>query len=412
MTDLSAVSRIQPSRTELSAIFGRQPLRSVAVLGNYLPRRCGIATFTTDFCNAVSEQLPDAECWVMAMNDQPGGYPYPSTVRYQIDQNNIQEYDAAARYLNHSGADVLCIQHEFGIFGGEYGEYLLRLLENVNIPVLVTLHTVLKQPAEKQRLILQRIAQLSSRLIVMGAQAVDILTGEYSVPEHKIERIPHGIPDLAFVRSDIYKARMGMAGCSVILTFGLLSPGKGIEWMIDAMPDIVHDHPEAQYVILGQTHPGIVATHGESYRNELQTRAESLNVQHNVRFVDEFISQAELLEYIRIADVFITPYLNEAQITSGVLSYALGLGKAIVSTPYWHAREALAENRGILVPFKDKVALADRISFLLENHEARQQLQMNAYQYGRDMVWSEVAQRYLRTMEAVLQGDKLLSRTA
>jgi len=385
----------------------KSTIKSIAVLGNYLPRQCGIATFTVDLCNAISGYAPDIDCQVIAMNDKAGVYDYPSRVQFEIDQNSFEHYQTIADRVNNSGADVLSVQHEFGIFGGDYGSYLLEFLNRIELPISVTLHTVLQDPPSEQRRILQQIAQVADRLVVMGKHAAGFLSSVYEIPKEKIVLIPHGIPEMGYMHPDVNKNKLELQGNQVVLTFGLLSPGKGIEYMVDAMPKIVQDHPNAQYIVLGLTHPHVKAAQGEDYRESLKLRADKLGVGNHIQFIDKFLTQKELHEYIGIADVFVTPYLNEAQITSGVLSYGLGMGKAIVSTPYWHAKEALDNNRGILVPFKSGEALATEISGLLEDEDERRRLQLRAYQYSRRMVWNEVAHRYLKTFEKAVAHSRL-----
>ena len=347
------------------------------------------------------------DCQVIAMNDKVGAYDYPPRVRYEIDENRLEQYQMVADRINNSAADVLSVQHEFGIFGGDYGSYLLEFLNHIELPITVTLHTVLQDPPLEQRRILQQIAKRAGRLVVMGRHAAGFLHSIYRIPKEKIVLIPHGIPDMGYMNPDINKEKLGQKGNKVILTFGLLSPGKGVEYMIDALPKIVQDHPNVQYIVVGNIHPHVKAENGEQYRQSLKQRADRLGVGKHVQFIDEFLTQKELHEYISIADVFVTPYLNEAQITSGVLSYGLGMGRAIVSTPYWHAKEALDNNRGILVPFKSGEALATKISDLLGNEDERHRLQLRTYQYSRQMIWDEVAARYLKTFEKAVAHSRL-----
>ena len=343
------------------------PLRRIALIGNSLPRRCGIATFTTDLQQAISNSRPDLETSIVAMNDHGQAYDYPASVALQIKDDTIEDYVRAAAFLNAGRFDVVCLQHEFGIFGGEAGAHILELLSRLTMPVVTTLHTVLAKPTAAQRAVMERIIEASSRIIVMANKGRELLRSVYRVPDDKIEVIAHGIPDFPFVEPDAAKAKLGFSGRSVILTFGLLSPNKGIEVMIDAMPSILERRPDAVYVVLGATHPNLVRDQGEAYRESLMTRVRELGVEDHVVFLDQFVDQATLLEFISMCDVYVTPYLNEAQMTSGTLAYSFGLGKAVVSTPYWHARELLADGRGVLVPFGDAVgdrqrncAIADR----------------------------------------------------
>ena len=312
----------------------------VALVGNSLPRRCGIATFTTDLRNAVASLHPDIETCVVAMTDNGRAYDYPAEVRLEIGDQTIEDYAYAADVLNRGRYDVVSLQHEFGIFGGEAGGHILTLLNRLSMPVVTTLHTVLARPSRTQRAVTDRIVAVSSRLVVMAEKGRDLLHKVYGVPAEKIEVIPHGIPDVAFAEPEDAKARFGFEGRSVILTFGLLSPNKGIEYVIDAMPSILRSRPDAVYVVLGATHPNLVREKGEAYRESLVSRARKLGVHDHVVFLDQFVDQTTLLGFISMCDVYVTPYLNQAQMTSGTLAYSFGLGKAVVSTPYWHARRA------------------------------------------------------------------------
>jgi glycosyltransferase involved in cell wall biosynthesis len=376
-------------------------LSKVVFIGNYVPRQCGIATFTTDLLTAVSNEMPSLECWAVAMNDVPGGYAYPQEVRFEINQRVLTEYRLAADFLNVNRVDVVCLQHEYGIFGGEYGAYILELLSGLRMPIVSTLHTVLMQPTPGQFSVLRRICQLSDRVVVLSWKAVEILKEVYHVPQEKIVMIPHGIPDVPFVDPNFYKDQFGVEGKKVILTFGLISPGKGIEYMIDALPGVVEKHPDVVYLVLGATHPHIRREQGESYRLSLQRRARELGVDDHIIFHNRFVSLEELCEFLGAADVYVTPYLNKEQIVSGTLAYAMGAGKATVSTPYWYAEEMLANGRGCLVPFRDSSALAEQIIYLLDNEVERHAMRKRAYTFCRDMVWKEVARKYLETFATV-----------
>jgi glycosyltransferase involved in cell wall biosynthesis len=389
------------------------PLRRIAVIGNSLPRRCGIATFTTDLQQAISASHPILETCVVAMTDHGQAYHYPATVTYQIKDDNIEEYVHAADFLNTGRFDTVCLQHEFGIFGGEAGAHILVLLSRLTMPVVTTFHTVLAKPTAAQRAVMEHIVAASSKVVVMANKGRELLRSVYHVPDDKIEIIAHGIPDVAFVTPDAAKARLGFGGKSVILTFGLLSPNKGIEVMIDAMPSILECRPDAVYVVLGATHPNLVRDRGEAYRESLMARARELGIENNVVFLDRFVDQATLLEFISMCDVYVTPYLNEAQMTSGTLAYSFGLGKPVVSTPYWHARELLADGRGILVPFGDAAAIGSEIAELLTDDARRQAMCRRAYAVSRTMTWDRTAQRYMSTFEDARQGHwiKVVARS-
>ena len=319
----------------------RESPKTIALIGNYLPRRCGIATFTSDLLGSLSSEAPETDCWAIVMNDVPEGYPYPSQVRFELNYKNLRDYRLAADFLNMNQVDAVCLQHEFGIFGGGYGCHVLELLRNLRMPVVTTLHTLFTQPDSGQRAILKELGRSSDRLVVMSRKAEETLKKVYEIPAEKCVMIPHGIPDVPFVDPNYYKDQFAVEGRKVILTFGLVSPGKGIEYMIDALPVIAGKHPEIVYIILGATHPNVKREQGEAYRLSLQRRARDLHMESHVIFHNRFVDFKELCEFIGAADIYVTPYLNKEQIVSGSLAYALGAGKAAISTPYWYAEEIL-----------------------------------------------------------------------
>ncbi|MGB6451931.1 MAG: glycosyltransferase family 4 protein, partial [Steroidobacteraceae bacterium] len=382
-------------------------LSRLAFIGNSLPRRCGIATFTTDLQQAVARLPFPVETSIVAMTDHGHAYDYPSVVLLQINDGKLEDYERAAEVLSAGQFGVVSLQHEFGIFGGEAGGHILALLSRLAMPVVTTLHTVLSQPTSAQRGVLDRIANASSRVIVMAEKGRELLRSVYRVPAEKIEVIPHGTPDVAFVEPDEAKTTFGFSGRSVILTFGLLSPSKGIEVMIDAMPTILRSRPDAVYVVLGATHPNLVRDQGEAYREGLVARVRAHGLTDHVVFLDQFVDQATLLGFISMCDVYVTPYLNEAQMTSGTLAYSFGLGKAIVSTPYWHARELLADGHGILVPFGDAAAVGREISALLTDDARRSVMRRRAYASSRPMTWPRIAERYLAAFESAQRAHRL-----
>lgn len=399
------------------ALFRKQVLlsdsaapRRIAFLGDFLPRLCGIATFTYDLSEAVSHELPDADCYVGAVNDRLEGYDYPSQVRFELQEKELDSYRRAADFLNFNNADLLCVQHEFGIYGGPAGSHLLTLLKEVRMPVVTTLHTVLNEPNPDQRAVMTALAHRSERLVVMAEKGAEILRETYGVADSKIDVIPHGIPDIAFADSKLSKAQFGVEGRHVMLTFGLIGPGKGIENVIEALPAIVAAHPEVVYLILGATHPQLLANEGEDYRLSLQRLARDCGVGQHVIFHNRFVSKEDLLEFIAATDIYATPYLNEAQVTSGTLAYVFGAGKAIVSTPYWHAKELLADGRGKLVPFRDPGAIARAVVELMEDPEGTQAMCGAAHAMGRRMIWPEVAKRYIETFREVCAERKPLPR--
>jgi len=368
----------------------------IACVGTYVPRQCGIATFTHDLCEAICAEAkrPDA-CQVIAMNDGPGGYSYPSRVRFEVRQEEPSDYRLAADFVNIHAADVLLVQHEYGIFGGDAGSHLVGMMRDISVPIVTTMHTVLQKPEPAYRKVTHQLIDLSDRIVVMADRAVQILEDVYDAPRDKIAVIPHGIPDMPFVDPAFYKDQFGVEGRKVLLTFGLLSPGKGIEHAIRALPMIVEKHPEVIYIVLGATHPHIRRSRGEEYRHELLRLAEELGVFEHVSFLNRYVELDELCEFLGAADVYVTPYLAEQQIVSGTLAYALGAGKAVVSTPYWYACEMLAEDRGRLVPFANPEAIAEAVNDLLDHELERQAVRKRAYLHTRPFVWREVARSYL-----------------
>jgi len=381
------------------------------VLGNYLPRQCGIATFTTDLAQALAADNLDVQVDVVAMSDHPETV-YPERVKRRVEASEHEEYHTAADFLNAGGYDVLSVQHEYGIFGGEDGDYLLTLLRAVKMPIVTTLHTVLRDPTPSQRTVTAELLQLSERVVVMSQLAVGILEAEYALSQDRIDLIPHGIPDFSSAVIPNIKEALGIEG-SMILTFGLLSPDKGIQYVIEAMPKILEADPGAVYVVLGATHPKVIAHAGESYRNSLLELVSTLGIEDSVRFVDRFVSQEELVTYLGEADVYVTPYLNPKQITSGTLAYALGAGKAVVSTPYLYAEELLSDGRGLLVPFRNSEAIADAIISLHSSDVAREQMLLRANQFGIQMQWPQIGKRYANTFSEAIQrsADSLRSMT-
>jgi glycosyltransferase involved in cell wall biosynthesis len=373
----------------------------VAFVGNYLPRKCGIATFTTDLCDAIHAEYAATELLALPVNDTDEGYSYPERVRFELSENNLASYRQAADFLNFSNVDLVCLQHEYGIFGGPAGSNILELLRRIQMPVVTTLHTVLREPNPDQRRVMEEIATLSDRLIVMSRQSAEILDQVFHVPAAKIDLIPHGIPDLPFTDPSFYKDAFGTEGKTVLLTFGLLSPNKGIENVIQALPEILRHHSNVVYMISGVTHPHVLRHDGDKYRQYLQNLAKELGVEANVIFRNRFVSPHELVELMGSADIYITPYKHKGQVVSGTLAYALSAGKAIVSTPYLHAIELLDDERGVLVPFDDPRAIAAKTLELLDNPTARHAMRKRAYLYSRDMVWNCAAQQYMGSFERV-----------
>jgi len=385
-------------------------IQKIAFLGDYLPRKCGIATFTADVLSAVAAEHPQTQCFAVPVNDIPGGYEYSDVVHFEIEEQDLSSYQRAADFLNISNVDIVSLQHEFGIFGGPAGSHLLALLRELRMPVVTTLHTVLREPNADQRRVMQELITRSTRLLVMAERGRQLLQDVYQAPPSKIDFIPHGIPDIPFVDPNYYKDQFGVAGRVVLLTFGLLSPNKGIEHVLNALPQILAEFPDVVYLVLGATHPNEVREQGEAYRLRLERLAKRNKVQKNVIFYNRFVELDELKEFIGAADLYITPYLNEAQITSGTLAYTFGAGKAVISTPYWHATELLADGRGVLVPFGDAKAIASEVIGLLRDDTRRHAMRKNAYKLGREMVWSNVARLYMRSFELARIERAVLSR--
>ncbi len=377
-----------------------KPELNIAFVGNYCPRLCGIATFTTDLCEAIAGQLGRrSNVFAVAVNDTEQGYAYPPRVEFTIQRNQQADYYEAANFINASNADVACIQHEYGIYGGWDGIYILSLVSSLSVPVVVVLHTVLKTPTPNQKKIIQEMAQRASRLVVMSDLAVTLLQEVYAVPAAKILKLYHGTPDFAAVDNRRYKKRFQVEGNQTLLTFGLLSPNKGIETVIQTLPALVGEFPKLIYVVLGKTHPNVRKEYGEKYRTGLVALVDKLGLQEHVIFDDRFVSLEELCAWLMAADIYITPYLNEAQIVSGTLSYAVGAGTAIISTPYWYARELLADRRGLMFGFGDAAALGAALRDLLADKAKLKSLRALTYQFGRQMRWEIVAGKYLKLFQ-------------
>jgi glycosyltransferase involved in cell wall biosynthesis len=385
-------------------------VRKIAFVGDYLPRKCGIATFTSDLLEAVAAIHPQSQCLSVAVNDIKGGYDYPEIVRFEIEEQDLSSYLRAADFLNISNVDIVCLQHEFGIFGGNAGGHILAFLRELRMPIVTTLHTVLREPKADQRRVMEELISLSTRVVVMAERGRQMVQEIYQAPLAKIDLIPHGIPDVGFVDPTYFKDQFGVEGRVVLLTFGLLSPNKGIEYVLNALPPILNECPGVVYIVLGATHPNELRDHGEAYRLSLEILARKNKIQKNVIFYNQFVSLENLKEFIGAADLYITPYLNEAQITSGTLAYTFGAGKAVISTPYWHAAELLADDRGVLVPFGDAPAIAREVIGLLRDDTRRHAIRKNAYRIGREMVWSSVAEMYMRTFDLSRSQGAALSR--
>jgi glycosyltransferase involved in cell wall biosynthesis len=400
-------------RDEVSATRARYQTKPslpsrIAVIGNYLPRHCGIATFTTDLCEAIASEYGTARLLALPVNDTEQGYDYPARVRWSLAQDDLASYQEAAEFLNFNNIDMVCLQHEYGIFGGPAGSHILHLLRGLKMPVVTTLHTVLREPNPDQLMVMEKIAELSDRLIVMSQLSSQFLQEIFKVPGSKIDMVPHGVPDLPFLDPNFYKDRFGVEGKAVLLTFGLLSPNKGIENVIQAMPQILSKHENVVYLVAGATHPHVLRRDGDKYRASLEALARKMGVESQVMFHNRFVNPDEMAEFIGAADIYITPYRHEQQVVSGTLAYALGAGKAIISTPYWHAIELLDERRGALVPFQDPGAIAQKTIELLTTPALRHAMRKRAYLFGRDMVWKRAAQGYMESFARV-RSDRMES---
>ncbi|RVU00018.1 glycosyltransferase [Mucilaginibacter limnophilus] len=385
----------------------------IAYISTYPPRECGIATFNQNLMRAINANFPERKKpgdggYVVALNDSTGldEYEYPEEVKYIIRQNNQKDYIRAANYINTSNVDACILEHEFGIYGGESGIYILPLINRLEKPLISILHTVLKEPSYVQRIIIREIAEQSSKVVVMSQRAVEFLTEIYDIPVEKIQIIEHGVPDLEAPLDNPVKRLSSFKNRRVLLTFGLLSRNKGLETVIRALPKIVEKHPDVTYVILGNTHPGVLKHSGEEYRDSLKSLAAQLGVSNNLAFINKFVSEDELINYLTACEIYVTPYLNEAQITSGTLSYAVGSGAAVVSTPYWHAEELLAHNRGRLFDFKNSDMLADIVNELLDDDDALNQLKQNAYQYGLHLRYPVIGAEFIKVaQESAMSHD-------
>ncbi|MCK4414685.1 MAG: glycosyltransferase family 4 protein [Candidatus Eisenbacteria sp.] len=383
------------------------PVSKIAVIGNYLPRQCGIATFTTNLCDHLAREMRSGESVIaVAMNDKPEGYAYPARVEFTVRADVQEDYYWAAEFLNAGQYELAILQHEYGIFGGKAGAYIFHMLKALRMPILTNLHTVLEDPTPEQKLVIDEIARYSARLVVMSRKAEELLNCVYGVAPAKIVLIPHGIPDATFEASGVHNDLLGVEGRDVVLTFGLLSPGKGIENMIKALPAITKAHPKVIYIVLGQTHPHVRAASGDSYRHGLQQLARSLGVRDHLLFQNSFVEDEMLVRYLQTAKIYVTPYLNKEQITSGTLAYALGCGAAIVSTPFLHAQELLANGCGRIVPFNDPDGMGAEIIDLLRDDRERESMRLRAYQRGRSMTHKEVARQHLRLVADVREEGK------
>jgi glycosyltransferase involved in cell wall biosynthesis len=378
----------------------------IAYISTYPPRECGIATFNHNLLRAIGydKSAVSEDSYVVAMNDSEhlDTYEYPPEVKYEIRQENQKDYIRAADHINTSLVDACIMEHEFGIYGGENGVYILPLIARLQKPLITILHTILKDPTYMQLTIIREIAKYSSRIVVMSHRAVGFLTSIYGISYNKIQLIEHGVPDLEAKADNPVKESIAFKNKKVLFTFGLISRNKGLETVIEALPQIVAKNPDVMYVVLGTTHPGVIRNSGEEYRESLKKLARQLGVADNLTFINKFVSEEQLFDYLTACDMYITPYLNEAQITSGTLSYAVGAGAAVISTPYWHAQELLADNRGRLFDFKDADALANIVNELFEDQKKLDDLKSNAYEYGLHLRWPSTGQVFVDVLEEAI----------
>jgi glycosyltransferase involved in cell wall biosynthesis len=380
----------------------------LAFIGTYPPRECGIGTFTNNLFKAMlgdkKSKENGSEGFVIALNDIDLTYKYPNEVKQTITQEHQEDYLKAVKFINLSSADLCILEHEFGIFGGQNGVYILPLLHRLEIPLIVTLHTVLKTPSYNEKAVLREICKMAHKIVVMSHKAIEFLVGIYDVPEEKIVFIDHGVPDIHFSQ-ERSKKEFKLENKKVLLTFGFIGRNKGIETVIKALPRVVEKHPAVLYIVLGKTHPNVLRHSGEEYRIFLMRLVKSLKLEKHVIFLNEFIDEHDLFKYLYASDIYITPYLNEAQITSGTLSYAIGVGSAVISTPYWHAKELLADGRGRLFNFNDSKSLASTLTELLDNPEELNELKRKAYEYGQQITWPKTGEKYVTLAENILKED-------
>ncbi len=384
----------------------------IAYIGTYPPRECGIGTFTMDLFKSMvwDEKTTNSsvEGFIVAMNDHDLTYKYPEEVKLTIRQEHQRDYLAAVKFINLSGADILILEHEFGIFGGQNGVYILPLLHRLEIPLIVTLHTVIKTPSYDEKAVLVEICKMAQKIVLMSHKAIELLTTIYNVDKSKVVYIEHGVPDIKFNKFQA-KKEFNLENKKVLLTFGFISRNKGIETVIKALPKVIEKYPDVLYIILGKTHPNVLRYSGEEYRIYLQRLVKGLNLSKHVYFLNEYLNQKELFKYLYACDIYVTPYLNEAQVTSGTLSYAIGVGSAVVSTPYWHASELLADGRGRLFDFNDSDGLADIILELLDDPDVLNMIRGKAYNYGKEITWSKTGERYIEVSREVLASKPVLT---
>lgn len=382
--------------------------KNVVFLSTYPPRACGIATFTSDLVKNLKNKFSSNSYKIAAVNNE--NYKYAKEVAFILNQFDRKSYIHLANILNNSDTNLVVLEHEYGIYGGDCGEYILDFVNNLEIPFITTFHTILSTPSDKQKYILKTLGNKSQKVITMGKNSIKILMNTYNIPENKIILIPHGVPDIAVRDRSYLKEKLGYKNKSIVSTFGLLSPGKGIEYAIEAISKVVKKHPEILYLVLGQTHPCIKKEQGETYRNKLKDLVFKLNIEHNVEFVNKYLTKKEIVQYLTLSDIYITPYLGKEQAVSGTLAYAAGYGRVIVSTPYRYAQEILSENRGILAKFEDANSLAEAINLLLDNPLKRKDMEKATLQLGIKMRWPSVAAQYENLFSSIIKSNEIASQ--
>ncbi len=367
----------------------------VTYMASYPPRECGIATFTKDLVEAIDSTYSGHPGKIVALNESQGTYRYGQEVRCAVTVDDLDSYREAAEYVNRSKTDLLCIQHEYGLFGGDYGENLFAFLNALKKPLVVTLHTVLPQPNHRLRRVTQSLVARADATVVLARKALEILAEDYGIRGANVRYIPHGVPNVRKLPASNFKSVLGLDGRLTVSTFGLINPGKGIEYAIRALPRVVEKYPNVLYLVLGETHPGVRRHEGENYRNFLHNMVAELGLQKHVKFNNHYLSYNEIVSYLMATNIYLVPYLNPNQIASGTLAYAVGAGRAVVSTPFIYAQELLADGRGILVPFRDSERIASALEELIGEPARRAEMASAAYAYGRSMTWHKVAHQYM-----------------
>lgn len=393
------------NQRDLSKILDEvlKPIRAIYV-ASYIPMRCGIATFTKDLVTAINNQNPEALAEIIVSDDNLEEYAFPWEAKYKINKEDASGYVETASYINQSSADIVCIEHEFGIYGGNDGEYLLPMIDSINKPIVTCFHTILTEPKSQQKYIMRRIVDASSAVVAMSQDSRQLLIDVYGCKPDKAVLIHHGVPDFELTSSSKYKKELGIECKNMIMMSGLIGPGKGIEYVIKAMPKILNENPDLKFYVLGQTHPGVVRTSGEVYRESLIQLAKDLDISSQVVFVNKYLSLEELMVYYKAADIFLTPHLDPQQPTSGTLAYALGAGKVCISTPYVYAKEMLSKEVGILVPFKESEPIADAINSVLKDPILFEKYRTNAYSMGKTMQWPRIAAKYLSLFRVIIDA--------